>query len=186
MNTNIKILIGAVVVVILFIMGILVFKYRENFNEEGFSTLSEYFYKNLHYLYHAINQTIIPDFYNADRTTDITQSQDIEWPSVIQNHTTINKLNSVYSQFKLKYSKEIDELVSLSKTTDIKAYTMAYNKVSNTLINMSIPDPNAINIVRLNSYIVLTANPDIPSKLLSQYAENFTKLSNFVRDMTPL
>jgi hypothetical protein len=182
MDTNIKILIGVVVVVILLIIGILVFKHHENF--ENFSNPSENFHKYIHHLYHAINQTIIPDFHNANRTTDITQSQDIPWPPTIQNKTTIENLNNAYNHFTMTYKDDIDKLTPLYLSTDSVAYTSAYNKLVNTLGNMAA-DPNQINVNRLNARIVLRANPDILAKLKNQYGKDFDMLYTFVQDTTP-
>ena len=186
MNTNIKILIGVVVVVILLVIGIIVFKHRENFNGEYFPSPEKNFHMYMHHLYHAINQTILPDFYNADRTVDITRCSNTEWPPSIQNEITIQTLNDVYRQFKSTYKNEIDKVVSLYLSTDSVAYTAAYNALATIIMNMSIPDPNEINLTRLNAYIVLTGSPDIQDKLDKHYGEEFAKIRKFVENVTPL
>ena len=186
MDTNIKILIGVVVVIILLIIGILVYKHRENFNNETLPTPSENFYNYLHYLYHAINQILEPDFYNSDRTTDITQCKNIAWPPSIRNEITIDQLNKVYGKFKSDNKDAIAKVIRLYLSTDSVEYTKEYNKLVNVLMNMSIPDPNNINITRLDAYIVLTASPDISDKLIAYYGNGFAKLNNFVQQSTPL
>jgi hypothetical protein len=186
MDTNIKILIGVVVVVILLIIGILIFKHRENFNYGKIPSPEQNYYNYLMALYVAINQTIIPDFYNSDRTTDITQCQQIDWPKSIQNHTTINQLNKAYAQFKAEYKDDLEKLIPLYMSTDSVTYTAQYNKLANILINMSIPDPLLINLTRLNASIVLGGSPDIPTKLRDKYSNEFVKLQDFVQNLTPL
>jgi hypothetical protein len=188
MDTNIKILIGVVVLIILVVIGFLIFKHRENFNNYDSTTPAENFYKYLQHLYYAINRTIIPDFHNSDRTVDITNCDpaDNTWPPAIQNHTTINHLNKAYNTFKTQYKDDIAKVIELYLSTDTVTYTAKYNKLANTLINMSIEDPLVINLTRLNGHIVISANPNIPKELYKKYGTTYTNLENFVKTITPM
>jgi hypothetical protein len=189
MNTDIKILIGVVALVVIAIVVFLIFKSRENFNCCKNVNPAETFYQYIKYLYSSIHKTLLPNFYNSTRTTDITKCSDISWPPAIQNHTTINHLNKVYDQFKSKYAERIEKVKKMYlinyNDKDTAAYTSEYNKLVNILDNMSIPDPLSINITRLNASIVLNGSPNILKHLIKTYGSDFSSMQDFVQHNTP-